>query len=161
MQLLQYHAGEVGADYDGPLPVFPSMGMANVVLKLTQQEANDIFFREVRTGWRWLVQPASGLLRNGTFQCRMLPVPCTPHLTIFIGTLTSTQHSSSSQDLPTATPPRRLCRASVLQLSALCASVEEACSVPELARLADALLVVAGHGTGISAPRAELGQTCG
>ena len=30
------------------MPIFPSLGVANVVLKLTQHEANDVFFREVR-----------------------------------------------------------------------------------------------------------------
>ena len=30
------------------VPIFPSLGVANVVLKLTLHEANDVFFREVR-----------------------------------------------------------------------------------------------------------------
>lgn len=50
-----------GAELEVPVPRFPSVGVTNVVLKLTMREANDIFFREVRHAL--LVALTNGVLK--------------------------------------------------------------------------------------------------
>ena len=63
----------------------------------------------------------------------------------------------------TALLPTAACRhplPPLLQLAALCTSVEAACSQPEWEALSSALLTVAAHFTGHSSSREELAATC-